>query len=133
MEISNHLAINTNLIFSALIGYCVFTISSNSKSKLSNMFLLKFFAANILVNFSQMYNVLVQMYGTMTCTNRVACYLTHQIGECNKFIFFTCLYHDNSSTYSPILDYELGVKTMIIIIDPNNTNFIIYLPQSIEY
>ena len=40
-------------IINASVGFCVIRVSLKSTSKLSNCFLAKFFAANMLVTFSQ--------------------------------------------------------------------------------
>ena len=56
------------LIANATLAICVARIESNSK--ISNSFLVKFLIANTLVAFSQVYTLVVQTYGTVTCTTK---------------------------------------------------------------
>ena len=51
---------------------------------------------------NQVYNILIQMYGTMTCVNRIVCFLTHQIGlttsSSSLLILVTAFYKHMVST-----------------------------------
>ena len=93
------------LLMNVSIGVCVVTIRSNLNQ--ASFFLAKFFTANFLVTFSQVYNTLIQLHGDMTCTHRVMGYLTHQIG----------LTMSSSSLLVLVLAFYKHVKRRMITIE----------------
>ena len=67
------------IIFNIVLLTCVIAMKTNSK--VSKIFLAKYFAGNIMAAFAQVYGCTIMIkHRKLTCVEKAVCYFSHQIG-----------------------------------------------------